>query len=263
MKPPERLDLPIRGGAGFSLSIRAQLGRLVLSSSPPGRLLRRLPESRPPTSARPPPCRRITRKLRPPAGRKRSPTTAYSRGKWWEIFNDPALNALEEQVNISNQNVLQAEAQFREARAGVPYRALRPLSPRSPVRPPSPVQQASARLASRFGRHQPARHLRPPGERLLHRATSGAASAAASPPAPIPPKPPRPLLENARLLYQSELAQDYFQLHGLDGDIGLLQATVKSYQEFLSSRATATPAASPPTPTSRRPRPSSTPRRRN
>src|ERR1019366_9202912 len=41
------------------------------------------------------------------------------RGKWWEIYHDPQLNALEDQVNISNQNVLQAEAQFREAAAAV------------------------------------------------------------------------------------------------------------------------------------------------
>src|SRR5262245_9795741 len=39
------------------------------------------------------------------------------RGAWWEIFNDPQLNALEEQVDISNQTVAQAEAQFRQARA--------------------------------------------------------------------------------------------------------------------------------------------------
>ncbi|PYU39757.1 MAG: hypothetical protein DMG54_25750, partial [Acidobacteria bacterium] len=26
-------------------------------------------------------------------------------GKWWEIFQDPQLNALEEQVNVSNQNL--------------------------------------------------------------------------------------------------------------------------------------------------------------
>ena len=56
----------------------------------------------------------------PPDGWKEAqPSDGVLRGKWWEIFNDPALNALEEQVNISNQNVLQAEAQFREARAAV------------------------------------------------------------------------------------------------------------------------------------------------
>ena len=42
------------------------------------------------------------------------------------------------------------------------------------------------------------------------------------------------MLENARLLYQSELAEDYFQLHGLDGDHDLLQQTVQSYQEYLT-----------------------------
>jgi len=39
------------------------------------------------------------------------------RNKWWEIFGDSELNKLEEQVDISNQNVKAAEAQFRQARA--------------------------------------------------------------------------------------------------------------------------------------------------
>jgi NodT family efflux transporter outer membrane factor (OMF) lipoprotein len=39
------------------------------------------------------------------------------RPKWWEMYNDPQLNALEEQVAISNQSVKQAEANFREAQA--------------------------------------------------------------------------------------------------------------------------------------------------
>ena len=45
------------------------------------------------------------------------PRDDASRGKWWEVFGDPQLNALIEQVEISNQNVLAAEAQFRQARA--------------------------------------------------------------------------------------------------------------------------------------------------
>src|SRR5579884_4340917 len=32
------------------------------------------------------------------------------RAKWWEMYNDPVLNSLEEQVQISNQTVIQAEA---------------------------------------------------------------------------------------------------------------------------------------------------------
>jgi len=39
------------------------------------------------------------------------------RGKWWEIYNDPQLNALEAQVAISNQSIKVAEANFRAARA--------------------------------------------------------------------------------------------------------------------------------------------------
>lgn len=39
------------------------------------------------------------------------------RGKWWEVYNDPLLNRLEEQVQISNQSVMQAEANYRAARA--------------------------------------------------------------------------------------------------------------------------------------------------
>src|SRR5208282_5911087 len=47
------------------------------------------------------------------------PSDALARGKWWEVYNDPELNALEEQVSISNQNILAAEAQFREAKLAV------------------------------------------------------------------------------------------------------------------------------------------------
>ena len=46
-----------------------------------------------------------------------TPSDELLKGKWWEIFGDPQLNRLEELVNINNQNVKQAEAQFRQARA--------------------------------------------------------------------------------------------------------------------------------------------------
>ncbi len=53
-----------------------------------------------------------------------SPQEAMLRGKWWEVFNDSELNALEEQVNINNenikeffQNLMEARAVIREARA--------------------------------------------------------------------------------------------------------------------------------------------------
>lgn len=78
------------------------------------------------------------------------PADGTSRGKWWEIFNAPELNALEEQVNISNQNLIAAEAQFRQARALVRFAragyfptatggasVIGPVSPRRWVHDPS------------------------------------------------------------------------------------------------------------------------------
>jgi NodT family efflux transporter outer membrane factor (OMF) lipoprotein len=47
------------------------------------------------------------------------PADAKLRGKWWEIFNDPELNSLEEQLNINNQNIKQYFENFMEARAVV------------------------------------------------------------------------------------------------------------------------------------------------
>ena len=69
------------------------------------------------------------------------------RGKWWEIYHDPQLNALEEQVNISNQNVLQAEAQFREAAAAVKV-ARAAFFPTVTANPAFTESQASQSLTS-------------------------------------------------------------------------------------------------------------------
>ena len=66
----------------------------------------------------------VTPTVEVPAGYKENagwqvaqPQDATLRGKWWEIFDDPQLNAFEEQVDVSNQNIALAEAQFRQARA--------------------------------------------------------------------------------------------------------------------------------------------------
>jgi len=46
-----------------------------------------------------------------------SPQDAMIRGNWWEVFNEPELNALEEQLNVNNQNLKQSFQSFMEARA--------------------------------------------------------------------------------------------------------------------------------------------------
>src|SRR5437016_12523421 len=42
-------------------------------------------------------------------------------GEWWKIFQDPQLDTLELQVNVSNQNLKAAEAQYQQARAALRY----------------------------------------------------------------------------------------------------------------------------------------------
>jgi NodT family efflux transporter outer membrane factor (OMF) lipoprotein len=42
-------------------------------------------------------------------------------GNWWEIFQDPQLNALEQQINVSNQNLKAAVAQYQQSRAALRY----------------------------------------------------------------------------------------------------------------------------------------------
>ena len=157
----------------------------ALSASPPP--ASKSPPYQRPTAAVPPDFKEA-----PPAGWKEAqPSDGALRGKWWEIYNDPALNALEEQVSISNQNVLQAEAQFREAKAAVRIArsALFPTGHRLALR--HRVRKPPSRLASRVGPSSPLRHLRLPGERLLHRRSLGQHPPQRHGQRRTPPNPPR------------------------------------------------------------------------
>ena len=49
------------------------------------------------------------------------PSDQTLRGNWWEIFGDPQLNALEEKVTLSNQDLKVAEARFRQSRAMIRF----------------------------------------------------------------------------------------------------------------------------------------------
>jgi NodT family efflux transporter outer membrane factor (OMF) lipoprotein len=170
----------------------------------------------------------------PPDGwREAQPSDAAIKGKWWEIYNDAALNALEEQVSISNQNVLAAEAQYRAARAEVQI-ARAALFPTVTAGPTASVTQGTGgvtanQVAASNGVHT---NYQIPFDvtyqvdlwgsiRRNIRANAETAQATEA------------QLENAKLTFQAELAQEYFQLHGTDGDIALLQATVNSYTDFL------------------------------
>jgi NodT family efflux transporter outer membrane factor (OMF) lipoprotein len=154
------------------------------------------------------------------------PNEGAQRGKWWEIYNDPELNALEEQVSISNQNVLAAEAQFREAREAVRIArsSLFPAITASPsiVNSRAPVTGILTSTTTYDLPVDVSYQADIWGSiRRSVRASAETAQASAA------------LLENARLSYQAELAQDYFELRGTDGQEDLLIATVNSYQDYL------------------------------
>ncbi|BFN28042.1 MAG: RND transporter [Gammaproteobacteria bacterium HGW-Gammaproteobacteria-9] len=46
-----------------------------------------------------------------------TPADALQRGEWWRLYGDAELDALVSRLNVSNQNIAAAEAQFRQARA--------------------------------------------------------------------------------------------------------------------------------------------------
>ncbi|HLD64442.1 MAG TPA: RND transporter, partial [Pseudomonas sp.] len=46
-----------------------------------------------------------------------APADGLSRGAWWTLYGDAELNALVERLNLDNQNLAAAEAQYRQARA--------------------------------------------------------------------------------------------------------------------------------------------------
>jgi len=162
------------------------------------------------------------------------PNDQAKKGKWWEVYNDPELNALEEQVSISNQNVLLAEAQFREAKAAVRIArsglfptvtgSVSIVNARSSVTGTPGNQSFTPSSRTTYDLPVDA-SWQPDLWGNIRRGVAGTVATAQASAAQ---------LENARLAYQGELAGDYFQLRGTDGDYDLLDRTVKSYQDYLT-----------------------------
>lgn len=162
-----------------------------------------------------------------------SPADPALAGDWWNLFSDPALNNLEEQVAAANQSLKAAEANFRAARASVSVS-------RSFLAPTIGVGPSVG--AVRESRNQP--YVNPNttnnGEgsfnlpidlnyeidlwgRLRRGVTAAREQAQAT----------AADLATARLSLQAELALDYFNLRSADAQIQLLDDTVKAYQQAL------------------------------
>ena len=172
------------------------------------------------------------------------PQDTSLRGKWWEAFGDPQLNSLEEQVNVSNQNIAAAAASFLVARAMV-KEARAQLFPTVTVGPgatwehPSSTLQANAPATGTTGGTGTtqtsvgtfADYILPFDAsyqvdlwgkiRNQVKANVYAAQASAAD------------LQNVRLTAQAEVAVDYFQIRAQDAQKQLLDQTVKAYQESL------------------------------
>ncbi|WP_243397848.1 efflux transporter outer membrane subunit [Herbaspirillum robiniae] len=157
------------------------------------------------------------------------PRDLAANGKWWEMFGDPQLNALVDQVDISNQNLALAEANFRAAMALV-QSSRAAYSPTldasaSATRSRSSSSSSSSSSAGAGVRNSYSFALNASWEadvwgkvRRDVEASSASAQASAAD------------LAAARLSAQASLAQSYLQLRVLDAQQKLLEETVEAYQ---------------------------------
>ena len=175
-----------------------------------------------------------------------APADALDRGDWWALFNDATLNGLEAKVQVSNQNIIAAEAAYREARATVseqraalfPTVDLTGSATRSGGGSGSSGQVISSgggtvitgggggKSNSRTNYRASIGASWEPDvwgriRRTIEAAKSNAQASAAD-------------LAAARLSAQGELATDYFGLREADAEIALERATVEAYQRSLT-----------------------------
>src|SRR5579864_3741847 len=159
------------------------------------------------------------------------PADQASRGNWWEVFGDPDLNKLEEQVAGSNQNLKVAEARFREARAAIRFNRA------SQFPTISTAPSASYVKSSDFSPNFPSKiEQASKGDFVLpfdfsyeldlwgrvRRSVAAAKEEAQATAADY---------ETAKLSLEAELAMDYFELRSADAQKQLLDDTVKAYTD--------------------------------
>jgi NodT family efflux transporter outer membrane factor (OMF) lipoprotein len=154
-------------------------------------------------------------------------------GTWWMIFQDPQLDALELQVNVSNQNLRAAEAQFRQARAVLRYSRADyyPTVTAGPSATRTRVSNNRPPLSSTFDGITYNDFVLPfdfsyqadVWGRVRRTVESNREQAQAS----------AADLATVNLSMHADLALDYFQARSLDAEEQLLLSTVKQYEEAL------------------------------
>ena len=165
----------------------------------------------------------------PPGWTTAQPSDQIARGKWWEVFNDPQLNTLEETINVSNQTLKAAEAQYAQARALVRFNRADQFptitggfsagrtreSQNSVLKSRSTFTDLTIPIDASYepdvwGRVR----------RTVEVSRANAQASAAD-------------LETVSLSLHAELATDYFQLRELDAEEELLLSTVTAYEQAL------------------------------
>ena len=160
------------------------------------------------------------------------PAAAQAKGKWWEIYADPELDSLEDQVTVSNQSLKAAQAQFEQARAAVQvaraeyYPTVSGSGAATRTRQSQNKALFSATSPVNYNDFQlPIDASWEPDvwgrvRRTVEAARSEAQASAAD-------------LAGVDLSLHAELALDYFELRGLDTQKQLLDSTVVAYQKAL------------------------------
>src|SRR6267154_624682 len=152
------------------------------------------------------------------------------RGNWWELFGDPQLNSLEEQVATSNQSLKVAEARFRQARAMIRFNRAAQFPTISTAPSISSLHQsANLPFSTKSGTS---------GDFVLpfdisyevdlwgrvRRSVAAAREEAQATTADY---------ATASLSLHAELAMDYFELRSADAQKQLLDDTVKAFTDAL------------------------------
>jgi NodT family efflux transporter outer membrane factor (OMF) lipoprotein len=161
------------------------------------------------------------------------PSDAVAKGKWWEIYQDPQLNELEEQINVSNQTLKAEQEQFAQARAALritrsnlfpnvsttPSVSRTHLAPNEPLfNPPTESKDYNTFTIPVDVSYEP--DLWGRVRRTVEASRSEAQATGAD-------------LANVSLSLHAELAGDYFQLRGLDAQKQLLDSNVEAFEKAL------------------------------
>jgi NodT family efflux transporter outer membrane factor (OMF) lipoprotein len=154
-------------------------------------------------------------------------------GTWWTMFQDPQLDALELQIDVSNQNLKAAEAQYRQSRA-VLRQSRADYYPTVTAGPSATRDHISASrppLSSTFDGVTYNDFVLPVDfsyqldvwgrvRRMVESNREQAQASAAD-------------LATVNLSMHADLALDYFQARSLDAEEQLLNSTVKEYEQAL------------------------------